>query len=47
MVPQPGTGVRACRSPAEIAREVRITVVHELAHHLGFEEARLDDLGLA
>ena len=38
---------RACRSPAEIAREVRITVVHELGHHLGFEEARLDDLGLA
>ena len=38
---------RACRSPAEIAREVRITVVHELAHHLGFEEDRLDDLGLA
>ncbi len=38
---------RACRSPAEITREVRITVVHELAHHLGFEEERLDDLGLA
>ena len=38
---------RACRSPAEIAREVRITVVHELGHHLGFEEERLDDLGLA
>ncbi len=38
---------RACRSPAEIAREVRITVAHELGHHLGFEEERLDDLGLA
>ena len=38
---------RAFDSPAEIAREVRITVVHELAHHLGFEEGRLDELGLA
>ena len=38
---------RAFDSPVEIAREVRITVVHELAHHLGFDEARLDELGLA
>jgi predicted Zn-dependent protease with MMP-like domain len=34
-------------SATEIAREVRITVVHELAHHLGFDEERLDELGLA
>jgi predicted Zn-dependent protease with MMP-like domain len=38
---------RAFDSQVEIAREVRITVVHELAHHLGFDEARLDELGLA
>ena len=38
---------RACRSPAEVAREVRITVVHELGHHFGFDEERLEDLGLA
>ena len=38
---------RTCRSPVEIAREVRITVMHELAHHLGFEEDRLDEIGLA
>ena len=38
---------RACRSPAEIAREVRVTVAHELGHHLGFEEDRLAELGLA
>jgi predicted Zn-dependent protease with MMP-like domain len=37
---------RACRSPAEVAREVRITVIHELGHHLGFEEDRLEQLGL-
>jgi len=30
---------------AELAREVRITVAHELAHHFGFDERRLDELG--
>jgi predicted Zn-dependent protease with MMP-like domain len=38
---------RACASPQAIAREVRITVMHELGHHLGLEEDRLADLGLA
>ena len=38
---------RAYRSPVAIAREVRITVMHELAHHLGFDEERLDEIGLA
>jgi predicted Zn-dependent protease with MMP-like domain len=37
---------RAFVSPQAIAREVRVTVMHELGHHLGFEEARLEDLGL-
>ena len=37
---------RAFRSPAAIAREVQVTVLHELGHHLGFGEERLDDLGL-
>lgn len=37
---------RAFRSPQAIAREVRITVMHELGHHLGFEENRLEALGL-
>ena len=32
--------------PAELAEEVRITVIHELAHHLGIEDDRLDELGL-
>lgn len=31
--------------PAELAEEIRITVLHELAHHLGFDEERLDELG--
>lgn len=38
---------RSFQSPAEIAREVRITVVHELGHHFGFDEDRLTELGLA
>lgn len=33
-------------SPQAIAREVRVTVMHELGHHLGLEEDRLIDLGL-
>lgn len=37
---------RAFASPQAIAREVRTTVMHELGHHLGFEEERLADLGL-
>ena len=31
--------------PAELRREIRITVLHELAHHFGIEEDRLDELG--
>jgi predicted Zn-dependent protease with MMP-like domain len=32
--------------PAELEHEVWITVVHELAHHLGIDENRLHDLGV-
>jgi predicted Zn-dependent protease with MMP-like domain len=32
--------------PIELAEEVRITVIHELAHHLGIEDDRLDELGV-
>jgi predicted Zn-dependent protease with MMP-like domain len=32
--------------PAELEHEVWITVIHELAHHLGIEESRLHDLGV-
>ena len=30
--------LRACRSRAEVIREVRDTVIHELGHHFGMEE---------
>ncbi len=36
---------RACVSPEEMAAEVRITVIHELGHHLGLDEDRLTELG--
>jgi predicted Zn-dependent protease with MMP-like domain len=32
--------------PAELEHEVWITVVHELAHYLGFPEEKLRDLGV-
>ena len=32
--------------PDDLADEVWLTVVHELAHHLGIDEARLHDLGV-
>lgn len=38
---------RACRSRQELKQEVRITVVHELGHHLGLDEDRLEELGWA
>jgi predicted Zn-dependent protease with MMP-like domain len=38
---------RAFSEPREIAEEVRITVLHELAHHFGFDEERIAELGLA
>jgi predicted Zn-dependent protease with MMP-like domain len=31
--------------PAVLEDEIRITVLHELAHYFGIEEDRLDDLG--
>ena len=36
---------REFRTPSEISRQVRITVVHELAHHIGIDEDRLEELG--
>jgi predicted Zn-dependent protease with MMP-like domain len=30
---------------ADLAEQVRLTVVHELAHHLGMDERRIEDLG--
>jgi predicted Zn-dependent protease with MMP-like domain len=33
--------------PEELRREIRITVLHELAHLFGIDEDRLDELGYA
>jgi predicted Zn-dependent protease with MMP-like domain len=38
---------RACRTPKEMADEIRITVIHELAHHFGIDEDRIAELGWA
>lgn len=37
--------VEAFPDPTELARQIRITVLHELGHHFGLDEDRLDDLG--
>jgi predicted Zn-dependent protease with MMP-like domain len=31
--------------PKELEREIRITVLHELAHYFGIDEDRLEELG--
>lgn len=37
----------ACDSEAELVREIRTTVLHEIGHHLGLGEDDLDRLGYA
>jgi len=37
--------VESFPDPAELEREIRITVLHELAHYFGIDEDRLADLG--
>jgi predicted Zn-dependent protease with MMP-like domain len=32
--------------PDDLEDEIRLTVIHELAHHLGIDDARLDELGI-
>jgi predicted Zn-dependent protease with MMP-like domain len=34
-----------CRSREEVTREIRVTVVHEIAHHFGIDDERLHRLG--
>ncbi len=36
-----------CATEAEVVEEVRITVVHEIAHHFGIDDDRLHELGYA
>jgi predicted Zn-dependent protease with MMP-like domain len=34
-----------CADAEEVRREVAVTVVHEIAHHFGIDDARLHELG--
>jgi predicted Zn-dependent protease with MMP-like domain len=34
-----------CRTEAQVVEQVRITVVHEVAHHFGIDDGRLRELG--
>ena len=36
-----------CDTEEQLVDEVRITVVHEIAHHFGIDDDRLHDLGYA
>jgi predicted Zn-dependent protease with MMP-like domain len=36
-----------CASEADVVDEVRITVIHEIAHHFGIDDERLHELGWA
>ena len=35
----------AFRDPEELQRQIRITVLHELAHYFGIDEDRIAELG--
>jgi predicted Zn-dependent protease with MMP-like domain len=37
--------LRAFSDPKELEDEIRVTVLHELAHYFGIDEARLEELG--
>jgi predicted Zn-dependent protease with MMP-like domain len=39
--------VESFSDPAELEEEIRITVLHEVAHYFGIDEERLDDLGFS
>lgn len=42
-----GPLARACTTRRELEEEIRTTVLHELGHHLGYDEDGLDALGLS
>ena len=35
-----------CHTREEMAREIRVTVAHEIAHHFGIDDERLEEMGL-
>ena len=40
-----GPTLRICTTREEVRDEVAVTVVHEIAHHFGIDDARLHELG--
>lgn len=40
-----GPTCRICDTVDDVVEEVRITVIHEVAHHFGISDERLDELG--
>ena len=38
---------RRCRTEDEVVEQVRVTVIHEVAHHFGIDDDHLHDLGYA
>jgi len=36
---------RLARDEADLARQIRVTVIHEVGHHFGIDDARLHELG--
>ena len=38
---------RVCFSEADVKRQIRKTVIHEVAHHFGISDPRLEELGWA
>jgi predicted Zn-dependent protease with MMP-like domain len=36
-----------CETDDELVEEVAVTVIHEIAHHFGIDDHRLDELGWA
>lgn len=36
---------RAAESRADLAEQVRVTIIHEIAHHFGLDEERIAELG--
>jgi predicted Zn-dependent protease with MMP-like domain len=38
---------RRCRTLDDVVAKVRVTVVHEVAHHFGIDDERLHELGWA
>jgi predicted Zn-dependent protease with MMP-like domain len=42
-----GTICAMCATEEEVVEAVRVTVIHEVAHHFGIDDDRLDQLGWA